>query len=158
MGLADSRSGALRRAQAGETLIESLVAIALLGVLGVVMFTGLQTALVASRNHHQMAVAEAALRSAAEQAQDPRRPSADWCAPDYAQLLPSGYSWQIDVGYWSGMPDPAGSIVPVSINVDDPGQFTAAGCESSDLQKIQLSVRLASGQVVDAQPVLRRRS
>lgn len=68
---AQTPRGTSRRGQAGETLLESLLSILLLSIVGIAAFSGIQMALRASALHHQVAVSETLLRSAAENLQNP---------------------------------------------------------------------------------------
>lgn len=92
----------------GETLIELLVAVAILGLAGVAIVSGLGTAVVVSGTHRQQATAGATVRNYAEAIEtdviaNGYRAS---CAPGYAAgfAAPAGYSAPriVAVAFWNG--------------------------------------------------------
>lgn len=135
------------RNQRGETLIESLMAIAILSIIVAASYAGLQMAIRASAQHKDSAVAETLLRTAAERLQD----------PDYPYVERAGCNGQ---ALYSGLPSRAG-YGPIKVEVAfwtppspvDIKSFstlttqTASHCPSSDpgLQMISLSVATPSG-------------
>ncbi|HTO00299.1 MAG TPA: type II secretion system protein [Microthrixaceae bacterium] len=151
------------RSQKGETLMESLVAIMLLSIVAVSAFTGIQVALKASALHHEIAVSETLLRSAAEDLQNPTSPYIPLAGcpghetysglPERARMSPM----TVSVQFWTPgvkTPDPypmeraaAGAeTAPAASGV----QFTNSGtCPTKDsgLQKIKLSVVTRSGHI-----------
>lgn len=137
-----------RRGQAGETLLESLISIMLLAIVGVAAFTGLQMALRASGLHHQMAVSETMLRSAAENLQNPDSeyiPLAGCQGHDTYEGLPTrqGYGpMTVQVVFRSS---------ETLERIVTPQMFAifANSCPSEDpgLQEIRLSVTTPSGYV-----------
>ena len=139
---------ARRRAQRGETLIESLIAILVLSIVVGAAYAGLRTAIRVSAQHKESAVAETMLRTAAERLQDPTSayvPRAGCAGAATYTGLPtrSGYGpIDVDVRFWN---KPSSVTVP-SLDVD----FGAAGsCPATDpgLQAIELSITTPSGHV-----------
>lgn len=136
-----------RRGQSGETLLESLIAVAILSLLAVTAFSGLQTSLRSSRQHHDAAVAETLLRAAAERLQSPDSnehpyiPRAGCGATPTYGGLPARTGWNpivVTVEFW--VPPPTGSTGPLTT------QFSAT-CPAQDrgLQRLQLSLTTPGG-------------
>lgn len=141
--MAADRRSHRRRGQQGETLLESLVAIAILSLVAVAAYAGLRTAMASSAQHHASAVSETLLRTAAERLQDPSSPYIDLAGcgghPTYADLptRPGYAAIQVDVEFWT---PPAGTV-PSTV------PMTFGSCPGSDpgLQLVQLSVTTPSG-------------
>ncbi|WP_424216197.1 type IV pilus modification PilV family protein (plasmid) [Streptomyces sp. BI20] len=112
-----------RRGEEGETLIEALVAVVLIGVAFLTVLGGLGTAVVSSVAQRQTVGADAIARSTAE-----RIIGAPYaaCARGYGTPAPpAGYAVTVTVEYWDGV-----------------GAFGPA-CPSTDtgVQKVTLTVR-----------------
>lgn len=132
------------RGQAGETLVESILAITILALVAVVAYAGLQTSVTSSAQHKESAVAETLLRTTAERLQDP--------TSDYVELAgcgggdyplpaaPDGYALGAEVSYWQ---PPAGPL-PGTVAV---GFGPSGDCPAADpgLQQITLTVATPSG-------------
>lgn len=139
---------ARRRGQVGETLLETLLALAILSAVAISSYAALRTAIAVSAQHKELAVAETMLRSAAERLQDPTEPYVPLagCAGSSGYTdLPSrdGYgAVATDVRFWL----PPGTVSDADLTT----QFAASGvCPSVDpgLQSIRLSVTTPSGHV-----------
>jgi len=151
-----------RRAdQRGETLIESLLSIAIVAVVGIASFAGLQVAIRSSALHKESAVAGTMLRTAAEQIQDPDstyEPRAG-CAggAPYAALLPSepGYSIAVaEVRFW--VPADPADPPPWDTSFALPGGPGDCPFVDPGLQQLELRVDTPSG-FVQRLHVLKRR-
>lgn len=134
--------------QRGETLIESLISLMLLSVVAASALIGLQMAIRASAMHHQLAVAETLLRSAAEDLQNPDSPYIPLAGCQHNSTyegLPDrpGYSpIQVEVRFWipSTTPDDAATST----------DFAPLGtCPPKDpgLQEIRLRLVTPAGHI-----------
>jgi len=153
------RSRSSGRGQGGETLIESLLAIAILTSIVVAAYGGMQVSLRASASNDEGANAGTLLRSAAEILQDP--------STDYIDLagcrgqagytdLPGGTGLgevTARIGFWK--PSAAGSD-SATLEFSDPGSAAACPAEDPGLQLIQLSVRTSEGATESLQITKRR--
>lgn len=128
--------------------MESLLALVILSAVAIASYAALRTALAASAQHKEVAVAETLLRSAAERLQDPTEPYVPRAgcagAGTYSDLpTRDGYGTAVtDVRFWL----PPGSVSDADVTT----QFAAAGvCPSVDpgLQSIRLTVTTPSGHV-----------
>lgn len=146
----------MQRSQRGETLLESLIALVILATVAAAAYTGLQVAMRASAQHHDLAVAETLLRSAAERIQDPSSgyiPLAG--CPDrgsYADLPVRADYDPIDVEVRFWIPPPADAAEPRQTEFSDAGVCPA---EDSGLQQIHLSMTTPSGHT-QALDILKR--
>ena len=145
--------------QRGDTLVEVLIAIVVLAVVGLAAFAGLQTAIRSSVDSRELGRAEAIVRSAAENLQNPETPYVDEAgcgAGNYSSLatLPAGYSLTVpDVQFWTSTatsPVGSGTTVPTTFggcppSGDDPG-----------LQLVTLRVATPAGATAELD-VLKRR-
>lgn len=143
--------GARRRSlgsQAGEALIESLVAIAILSAIVAATYGGMQVSLRASSETEAGANAGTLLRSAAEQLQNPEVAYIDLAGcgaiPTYGDLpRREGYgAVQAKVGFWS-MLDDRGKGTEVAFS--EPGSPKGCPDEDPGLQLIELSVATPDG-------------
>jgi hypothetical protein len=160
---ADARDRQCQR-QAGETLVESLIAIAIVALVGLVAYSGLQTALRSSGQHKESAVAETLLRTAAERLQDPEHPYSDLSGCPIGDV-----AYQpIPVAEYHGSIDPIAYPINVSVSFWDPPedgdplepQFLPLGsCPSADagLQQVTLSIETPSG-FTESLTILKRRN
>ena len=82
--MSPERASTACRSQRGETLVESLIAIAVLSLVAIAAFQGLSVATKTTADHRDQAVAETLLRSAAEhiQGSDQRFLSKGGCPDD----------------------------------------------------------------------------
>lgn len=150
------------RGQRGETLIESLLAIAILSAIVLASYAGLSVATTASSRHERSARAETLLRSAAEWIQNPDVayveragcPGAgSYTLPDLGDEQP-GYSVTIDrIDFWTNPPPATQSPLPMAATV-----AFGSSCPGTDrgLQRIRL---VATGPDAPAQSltVVKRR-
>lgn len=148
--------------QAGETLIESLLAIAVLSAIVLAAYAGLSMAITASSRHEHSARGETLLRSAAEWIQNPDVAYVDraGCAGGGSYTLPdlgdeqAGYAVAIErIDFWTDPPPATQSPLPTEATVE-----FAASCPGTDrgLQRIRLT---ATGPDAPAQAltVVKRR-
>lgn len=89
------------RGEEGETLVEVLVAVVLMGVAFVTVLGGIGTAIISSVTQAKVTTADSVIRSAAEQVVDDPYVS---CARDYrTPTTPAGYTVSVKVEYWDGV-------------------------------------------------------
>ncbi|MFE2268367.1 type II secretion system protein [Streptomyces lavendulae] len=111
------------RGEEGETLIEVLVSVVLMGVAFVTIFGGIGTAIISSVRQQKVTGADSVVRSAAEEVVGDPYVS---CAGGYGTPTPPpGYTVTVTVEYWDGV-----------------GAFATA-CPAADtgVQKVTLTVR-----------------
>ncbi|MFB7053487.1 prepilin-type N-terminal cleavage/methylation domain-containing protein [Streptomyces vinaceus] len=90
-----------RRGEEGETLIEVLVAVVLMGVAFVTIFGGIGTAIISSARQQKVTGADSVVRSAAEKVISARYVS---CADGYeTPTPPAGYTVTVEIEYWDGV-------------------------------------------------------
>ena len=145
---------ARRSAEAGETLVELLVTIAIIGLAVVALVGGMGTAIMASDGHRQHATGDTVARSVAELLKN-RDPSGSDayvdCAGNSTYPLPdppTGLQIALTVKYWNG----SGSSVA-------DGSFTTT-CPSPDLglQQIKITVTSPAKGEQETVTVLKRRT
>ncbi len=102
-----------RRSEAGDTLVEVLLAIVILGISSVAILLAFATTISGSAEHRTLTTADTVLRTAAEQSTVPHSAAVEYgvgAVPDsnpYSWLqtsvtLSSGYTEQVTgVSYWS---------------------------------------------------------
>ncbi|MFF3171547.1 type II secretion system protein [Streptomyces sp. NPDC057900] len=91
----------LRRGEEGETLIEVLVAVVLMGVAFVAILGGIGTAIISSVTQQKVTGADSVIRSAAEKVVSAPYVS---CASDYeTPAPPDGYTVTVEIEYWDGV-------------------------------------------------------
>ncbi|MFE2327120.1 prepilin-type N-terminal cleavage/methylation domain-containing protein [Streptomyces sp. NPDC059385] len=89
------------RGEEGETLIEVLVAVVLMGVAFVAILGGMGTAIISSVTQQKVTGADSVVRSAAEKVLSAPYVS---CAPGYGTPEPpAGYTVTVEVEYWDGV-------------------------------------------------------
>ncbi|MEU3064312.1 type II secretion system protein [Streptomyces subrutilus] len=90
-----------RRGEEGETLIEVLVAVVLMGVAFVAVLGGMGTAVISSVTQQELTGADSVVRNAAEKVVgDPYVP----CAGGYeTPAPPAGYTVSVTIAYWDGV-------------------------------------------------------
>ena len=123
----------------GETLLELLVSVAIMGTAFVAILAGIGTTLIATDSHRQQATAETVLRSYAERIQDAADVAYVDCATTASYANPVGFSlpasgWSASVSsvlFWQG---------------DTPPTF-AASCPTPDngLEQLTLTVQSPAG-------------
>ncbi len=142
------------RGDRGETLIELLLAVAIMSIVAVGVYAGLATTVRTSATRKPTTESEATLRAAAERLQDPGTPYVD-CADSWSYLdeLPDagdGYTVSTDVRYWQA---PSGGASNATLRPT----FTST-CPASDagLQEITVVVEDSTGSTRQVQIVKRR--
>ncbi|MGW4271960.1 type II secretion system protein [Streptomyces seoulensis] len=89
------------RGEEGETLVEVLVAVVLIGVAFVTVLGGIGTAIVSSVTQQKVTTADSVVRSAAEKVVGDPYVS---CARGYeTPTPPAGYTVTVEVEYWDGV-------------------------------------------------------
>ena len=139
------------KGQAGETLLESLIALAILALVAAAAYAGMTTSLRVSAQNRDAAVAEALLRSAAERLQDPATtyvPRAGCPGAGTYTDLPTrpGFGPVVaSVRFWVPSAAAGDGAVPVTFAA----KGSAQDCPATDpgLQAIDLSVLAPSGKV-----------
>ncbi|MFF4323358.1 prepilin-type N-terminal cleavage/methylation domain-containing protein [Streptomyces sp. NPDC001568] len=89
------------RGEEGETLVEVLVAVVLMGVAFVAIFGGMGTAIISSVTQQKVTGADSVIRSAAEKVVGAPYVS---CARGYeTPTPPAGYTVTVTIEYWDGV-------------------------------------------------------
>lgn len=112
-----------RRGEEGETLVEVLVAVVLIGVAFVAILGGMGTAVISSAKQQKVTTADSVVRSAAEKVISDPYVS---CTSAYdTPTPPAGYTVTVTIEYWDGV-----------------GAF-GRSCPTADtgVQKVTLTVR-----------------
>ncbi|GGY14813.1 type II secretion system protein [Streptomyces xanthochromogenes] len=90
-----------RRGEEGETLVEVLVAVVLMGVAFVTILGGIGTAIISSVTHQKVTSADSVIRSAAEKVVSDPYVS---CASGYeTPTPPTAYTVTLKIEYWDGV-------------------------------------------------------
>lgn len=129
-----------RNHENGETLLELLVSVAIMGTAFVAILAGIGTTLIATDSHRQQATTEAVLRSYAERILDPTDVAYVACATTANYASPTGFS--LPATGWSA------SVTSVLARQGDSPPTFAASCPSPDkgLQQLTLRVQSPAGQ------------
>ena len=143
----------MRRLERGETLLELLVTVTIMGTAFVGILAGIGTTFMATDSHRQEATAEGVLRNYAERIQDPTDVPYVDCATASSYTSPTGFS--LPASDWSA------SVVSVlSWQGDTPATFGAT-CPSPDegLQRLTLQVKSPDGahQAVETIVIVKRK-
>jgi prepilin-type N-terminal cleavage/methylation domain-containing protein len=140
------------RSDAGFSLVEIVITIAIVGVTFSAILGGLFASITVSALQQKEATADTVARSAAEVVKDSEHnPYSNCAGPGHYSLtglsVPSGFSVSItDVAYWDGQP-PAGSAVGFQSN-----------CPSDrGIQRITIAATSADGQATETVQVIKRR-
>jgi prepilin-type N-terminal cleavage/methylation domain-containing protein len=140
------------RSDAGFSLVEVVITIAIVGVTFSAILGGLFASITVSALQQKEASADTVARSAAEVVKDSEHNPYSNCAPQghysLTGLAPSGFAVQITkVEYWDGQP-PAGGAVGFQPN-----------CPSSDhgIQRITIAATSTDGQATETVQVVKRR-
>lgn len=141
------------RCDAGFSLVEILITIAIVGITFSAILGGLYSSITVSALQRKEATADTVARSAAEVVKDSEHNPYNNCAGSGAYSLtglsvPSGFSVSItDVAYWDGQP-PAGGAVVFQSNCPSPDK---------GIQRITIAATSADGQATETVQVLKRR-
>jgi type II secretory pathway pseudopilin PulG len=128
------------KSEAGETLAELLVTIAILGIAIVAIVGALADALLASNVHRSHATADTVARNAAETLKD-RDPTTWNAGGSYTVTAPSGFSVSVTARCWNG---------------DSPATFAA--CPNGDRGLQELTVTATGNNATETVAVLKRRT
>jgi type II secretory pathway pseudopilin PulG len=139
------------RGEAGETLAELVVAIAIIGLAVVVLVGGLAEGILASDVHRRHATADTVARDVAEAVKDRNiiwqsngvYPSSTW-----SSLVPSGYSVTVTGLCWSSYTTPATFSSCTS----------APGNANLGLQQLTITATAPGSRARDTVVVLKRRT
>jgi prepilin-type N-terminal cleavage/methylation domain-containing protein len=142
------------RTEAGFSLAEIVITIAIVGITFTAILGGMITAITVSSQHRKQATADTLVRSAAEWVKDPARNAYVNCAGANTYSLsgvtvPSGYSVAISsVQYWNGT-SPSGATYQPTFQ---------SGCPSPDpgLQRITISATAPNGAATETVQILKR--
>ena len=174
------------RSSAGDTLIEVLIAVVVLGLASTSLMLGFSTSIWGSSDYRSVATVDTVLRSAAEEVttQLQQQSSTQWgnCSAPQVPSVPSGYTAQIlSEQYWNGTTFAStcvanaaqldvisvtysGSVYQISVVVDDPlahpipvpGAATMTRVVSQNCSDIGLAF-LGSALCASSAALLRRR-
>ncbi len=156
------------RAQRGETLLETLLAIAILGILSASLFAGYQLVIKQTAAQRSGGTAETLLRTFAERIQDPAQPYQDKAAPGCSggptypiPAAPTGYTLSVSkVAFWNPPDIPFGVSMPntplATTWWTDGGGNPICPATDSGLQQLTLTVREPNGTTT-SMDVLKRR-
>jgi type II secretory pathway pseudopilin PulG len=127
------------RSEGGETLLELLVSVTIMGTAFVAIIAGFGTTLMATDVHRQAATAETVIRSYAERMQDPVDVPYVDCATTSSYADPPGFSLPT--------PDWSASVTKVLAWQGDTPPTFAAACPAAGagLQQLTLEVRSPAG-------------
>jgi type II secretory pathway pseudopilin PulG len=126
----------LGRRESGETLVELLVTVVILGTSIVAVVLGVATAVASSDSHRQEATAEGVLRSLAERIADPRDvPYQDCATTGTYSVSPPGFN-----------PPPGWTLSVTNVAYLQGDNTYGASC-GTDLGAQQLSLRAQSPHV-----------
>jgi prepilin-type N-terminal cleavage/methylation domain-containing protein len=152
----------------GESLIELLIALAILGIVFVSFLTAMATTASTSDQHRKQANSHATLRSIAEYLQDSRStgtaPDVASCSASYATPLSNfRSSYQLADGSFplaGGSPDYVATIESIAYWNGDTTPATFSGSCSSDsgLQRLTLQVRSSDSRAVESLEIAKRKS
>jgi len=136
------------RGDAGETLVETLMSIVIMGLVATAIIGGLFMSVRASDYHRREATAESLIRAAAEQVKGATYAS---CAGTGSYTLPTppaGYASQVlSVEYWTGLGTPPNTF-----------QSTCPTAGDQGLQRITLRMAATSGRDTETLALLKRKS
>jgi type II secretory pathway pseudopilin PulG len=128
-----------RRGEVGETLLELLITVSIMGTVFVGVLAGIGTVFVATDSHRQDATAEAVLRSYAERLEDPTDVPYVNCATAGTYTSPTGFSLPAAPG-WTA------SVTSALIwQGDAPPTFTSTCTTDKGLQQLTLRVTSPAG-------------
>jgi type II secretory pathway pseudopilin PulG len=128
-----------RRGEVGETLLELLVTVSIMGTVFVGVLAGIGTVFVATDSHRQDATAEAVLRSYAERLEDPTDVPYVDCATAGTYVSPTGFTLPAAPG-WTA------SVTSALIwQGDTPPTFTSTCAADKGLQQLTLRVTSPAG-------------
>jgi type II secretory pathway pseudopilin PulG len=141
------------RGQRGETLLELLVTVTIMGTAFVGIIAGIGTTFMATDSHRQAATAEGVLRSYAERMDDPNDVAYVDCATTASYSSPTGFA--LPAAGWSA------SLTNVLAWQGDTPPTFAASCPVPDkgLQQLTLTVKSPAGnhQVTDTVVIVKRK-
>jgi type II secretory pathway pseudopilin PulG len=146
------------RGEAGFSIAETLVTIAIVGITFAAILGGLMTSIKVSALQRTEATADTVARSAAEWVKDSVHNPYVNCGGVGAYSLaglskPSGYNVVIStVGYWDGVAPTAGATYPLSSHM----QTSCPGGVDRGLQRITIVASSADGQATETVQVLKR--
>jgi prepilin-type N-terminal cleavage/methylation domain-containing protein len=144
---------------AGVTLVELLVTVAILGIAFVAVIGGMTTSIMGSDIHRKQATAETVLRNYAEALKPTTTPYTACATPTTAAyapatlgvVAPSGYTASIaDVEYWDGNPTPLQFVSSLG-SCGDPTPT------DNGMQRISLQVTSSDGRATERIAIVKRK-
>jgi Tfp pilus assembly protein PilE len=127
------------RTDSGETLLELMITVAILGLAGVAIISGLGTAVGVSGAHRKQSTAGATVRSFAEAIE--------------SSVLNNGYVATCTPGYASGFTSPTGFTTPqitaVSFWTGSAFQTTCDPADDRGVQRLTLQVSSMDGRATE---------
>ena len=151
LGETDRSRPALLRSEAGFSLAEIVITVAIVGITFTALLGGMLTAIKVSTQHQRNATADAVARSAAEWVKDPAQSPYVNCAGGNTYGLtgvsiPSGYNVAMTVRYWDGAIPTGAAYQPA---------FQASCTTDRGLQQITITATASDGTTESVQ-VLKR--
>jgi len=146
-----ARSATLR-SEAGFSLAEIVITIAIVGITFTALLGGMLTAIKVSTQHQRNATADTLARSAAEWVKDPTQTPYVNCAGSTTYGLtgvtvPSGYTVAMVVRYWNGATPTGVTYQPV---------FQGSCTTDAGVQQITITATAPDGSTTERVQVLKR--
>lgn len=138
--------------EAGFTLVEVLIAVAILGIAFAALLGGMQSSILGSDIHRQQASAGAVLLQAAESVKDQSRNAFLSCAQVAAGSTYNPYTGLQSVpAGWAA----SGAVTVTAIDHWNGTTFQSACSAAWPLQRVTLSVRSSSGRATETVSVVK---
>lgn len=131
-------------AEDGLSLVELMVAVAILGIAFAAILGGMSTAILVTDMHRKQATAGTVLREYAERVESlPYQDCTGAAQPAYTFAAPDGFSASMGtVEVWDG---------------DTPAGFQACSATDPGLQRLRLTVAASDGRASETVQILKRR-
>jgi Tfp pilus assembly protein PilV len=142
-----------QRDQRGETLLELLITVSIMGTAFIGVLAGIGTTFMATDSHRQEATAESVLRSYAERLEDPTDVPYVDCASPATYASPTGFS--LPTAGWT-----ASVTTVLTWQGNTPPTFTPTCAPDKGLQQLTLRVTSPAGshQATASVVIVKRKS